>query len=158
MRSNVVSSPADRSDALCTKRKLDGSAAGMANTLQLVDGLLTNAEFNLLIDRLGENAYHEFQQVSLEHYLMSLEEAPIVNRGLSALWLPRALFTTAIKRRAVLVVIAQQRFLREARFDDRIQAVVLRIDSPGGSAFASEIIRREILALKQAQENPSWSV
>lgn len=40
--------------------------------------------------------------------------------------------------------------LEEARRDDDIAAVVLRIDSPGGSAWASELIRREILQLKAA--------
>ncbi len=38
--------------------------------------------------------------------------------------------------------------LREARFDDDVKAVVLRIDSPGGSTFASEVIRREVAELK----------
>jgi protease-4 len=38
--------------------------------------------------------------------------------------------------------------LREARFDDDVKAVVLRIDSPGGSTFASEVIRREVVELK----------
>jgi protease-4 len=42
------------------------------------------------------------------------------------------------------------RLLREARFDDSIKAVVLRIDSPGGSMLASEVIRREIDALRAA--------
>lgn len=40
--------------------------------------------------------------------------------------------------------------IRQARFDDRVKAVVLRIDSPGGSVFASEVIRREVEALKLA--------
>lgn len=40
--------------------------------------------------------------------------------------------------------------LRQARYDDDIKAVVLRIDSPGGSMLASEIIRREINALRDA--------
>ena len=40
--------------------------------------------------------------------------------------------------------------LREARYDDDVAAVVLRIDSPGGSVYASEVIRREIDALKAA--------
>jgi protease-4 len=40
--------------------------------------------------------------------------------------------------------------LREAIYDDDIAAVVLRIDSPGGSVFASEVIRREVVALKAA--------
>ena len=37
--------------------------------------------------------------------------------------------------------------LRELRDDDDYSAVVLRIDSPGGSIMASEIIRREVAAL-----------
>ncbi|MFO7304913.1 MAG: signal peptide peptidase SppA [Gammaproteobacteria bacterium] len=42
------------------------------------------------------------------------------------------------------------RLLRNALDDERVKAVVLRIDSPGGSMFASEVIRREIAALKAA--------
>lgn len=33
--------------------------------------------------------------------------------------------------------------IREARNDDKVKAIVLRVDSGGGSAFASEVIRRE---------------
>ena len=40
--------------------------------------------------------------------------------------------------------------LRRALKDDSVQAVVLRIDSPGGSVFASEIIAHEILTLQAA--------
>ena len=40
--------------------------------------------------------------------------------------------------------------LREARYDDDVKAVVIRIDSPGGSAFASEIIRQEVVELRNA--------
>jgi protease IV len=42
------------------------------------------------------------------------------------------------------------RQLRDARDDDAVKAVVLRIDSPGGSVFASEVIRREVAALREA--------
>lgn len=42
------------------------------------------------------------------------------------------------------------KLLRQARYDDDIKAVVLRIDSPGGSMLASEVIRREIDALRDA--------
>jgi protease-4 len=40
--------------------------------------------------------------------------------------------------------------LRKARKDSHIKAVVLRIDSGGGSAFASELIRQELLELKKS--------
>jgi protease-4 len=34
--------------------------------------------------------------------------------------------------------------IRKAREDDKIKAVVLRVNSPGGSAFGSELVRREL--------------
>ncbi|MEX2151202.1 MAG: signal peptide peptidase SppA [Steroidobacteraceae bacterium] len=40
--------------------------------------------------------------------------------------------------------------LRDLRQDDDYAAVVLRIDSPGGSMMASEVIRREIVALRDS--------
>ena len=40
--------------------------------------------------------------------------------------------------------------LRAARDDDKVRAVVLRVDSPGGGVFPSEQIRREVVALKAA--------
>ncbi|WP_036480001.1 signal peptide peptidase SppA [Myxosarcina sp. GI1] len=41
--------------------------------------------------------------------------------------------------------------LRQLRKDDKIEAIVLRINSPGGSATASEVILREILLARQAK-------
>jgi len=38
--------------------------------------------------------------------------------------------------------------LRDLRKDDDVKAVVLRVNSPGGSAYASEVIQHEIIALK----------
>jgi protease-4 len=40
--------------------------------------------------------------------------------------------------------------LRQARYDKGVKAVVLRVDSPGGSMFASEQILREVQALRNA--------
>ncbi len=40
--------------------------------------------------------------------------------------------------------------IRSAREDDKIKAVVLRVNSPGGSAFASEQIRRELQLTREA--------
>lgn len=43
------------------------------------------------------------------------------------------------------------RELRKLRQDDGVKAVVLRVNSPGGSAFASEVIQREVRLLKKAK-------
>jgi len=40
--------------------------------------------------------------------------------------------------------------VRRARQDEKVKAIVLRVDSPGGSAFASEVIRREMVLARQA--------
>jgi protease-4 len=40
--------------------------------------------------------------------------------------------------------------LRRAREDESVKAIVLRVDSPGGSVIGSEIIRREVMRAKEA--------
>jgi len=42
------------------------------------------------------------------------------------------------------------KLLRKAQNDNQIKAVVLRIDSPGGSALASEVVRKEVSRLQAA--------
>jgi protease-4 len=44
---------------------------------------------------------------------------------------------------------SMSRLIKQAKKDDSIKAVVIRIDSPGGGAFASEAIRQDIIALKE---------
>jgi protease-4 len=39
--------------------------------------------------------------------------------------------------------------IRQIQRDDKIKAVVLRVNSPGGSALASEVIHRELMLLKK---------
>lgn len=42
------------------------------------------------------------------------------------------------------------RLLHNAYVDDAVKAVILRVNSPGGSAFASEVIRQEVQNLQEA--------
>jgi protease IV len=41
--------------------------------------------------------------------------------------------------------------IRDARLDEKVKAVVLRVNSPGGSALASDVIWREVLLAKKAK-------
>jgi protease-4 len=41
--------------------------------------------------------------------------------------------------------------IRKARLDDKIKAIVLRVNSPGGSALASDVIWREVVLAKAAK-------
>ena len=54
---------------------------------------------------------------------------------------PTSPFTTG----QVITPGVMAKALREAREDDDIQAVIMRVDSPGGSAVASDAIWREVL-------------
>lgn len=40
--------------------------------------------------------------------------------------------------------------LREAADDDKVKAIVFRVDSPGGSAVASEVVRREVARARES--------
>lgn len=42
--------------------------------------------------------------------------------------------------------------IRQARLDDNIKAVILRVNSPGGSVSASDVIRTELAALRAANK------
>jgi protease-4 len=44
--------------------------------------------------------------------------------------------------------------IRKARHDGKVKAIVLRVDSPGGSAFASEVIRRELALARSVDKKP----
>jgi protease-4 len=41
--------------------------------------------------------------------------------------------------------------IRKARLDDQVKAIVLRINSPGGSALASDVIWREVILAKKVK-------
>ena len=41
--------------------------------------------------------------------------------------------------------------IRKARMDDKVKAVVLRINSPGGSALASDVVYREVVLTKKVK-------
>jgi len=46
---------------------------------------------------------------------------------------------------------ALARTIREARLDKKVKAIVLRVNSPGGSALASEVIWREVMLAKKSK-------
>jgi protease-4 len=43
------------------------------------------------------------------------------------------------------------RAIRKARMDDKVKAIVLRVNSPGGSALASDVIWREVVLTKKVK-------
>ena len=66
---------------------------------------------------------------------------------------PRARSSTAPPRSAPIGGLSTANLIRKARDDKDIKAIVLRVNSPGGSVFGSELVRRE-LELTRAAGKP----
>ena len=131
-----------------------GDAAELAKAGKLVDQIETQQQFRARVaEKVGwDEDRGTFRQVHHREYLDVVERE---NRGDSA---------KADKVIALVVVQGEiidgnsepgyagsdtvARQLSEARLDEDVAAVVLRVDSPGGSVYASERIRRELQALQ----------
>jgi protease-4 len=120
-----------------------GDATKLALAEKLIDGTKTRDELRaLLIERGARDPKHKsFRQISLKAYLARQEE-----RGGDAVGVVVAAgeIVPGDQPQGLVGGRSTAELIRRAREDDSIKAIVLRIDSPGGSAFASEEIRREL--------------
>ncbi len=89
-----------------------------------------------------------FRQVSLADYASALALRPERrgDRGVALIYAEGEIVDGDSKTEVGGDYVA--RLLRKARLDDDVKAVVLRVNSPGGSASASEVIQREVRLLK----------
>jgi protease-4 len=136
-------------------RRHQGNAAQVALEAGLVTGLKTRPE---VVDRIAELAGrdprgHEFSRIEYKDYVTVRKAAQRIaapGKGSIGVVVASGEIADGEQPPGTIGGASTSRLLREAREDDDIAAVVLRIDSPGGSALASEVIHREIEALKAA--------
>lgn len=132
----------------------DGDTAQYSLQNKLVDTIKTREEFRKdVIALVGENDKKTFNQVSVADYQSTvLPPMPMVNPMSEkvALVIARGTIVDGSTKAGTIGGDSTAKLLRTARLDDKVKAVVLRIDSGGGSAFASELIAEEIRLLKAA--------
>ena len=122
----------------------------------LVDDLLTREAFRTqLINITGldddETSWRKiYHQDYLDAGLVNVEEDQADSDGTIAVVVARGMIVDGFQRQGIIGGDSTAALLRKARLDDDTRAVVLRIDSPGGSGFASEVIRQEVLELQAA--------
>ncbi|NLB12586.1 MAG: signal peptide peptidase SppA, partial [Gammaproteobacteria bacterium] len=125
-----------------------GDLGQMALQQKLVDGLMTQDQFRaLMIERGVEDPdIHSFRQVAMDDYLgfLNRERLPLDNRPKVAVVVAQGEIAAGDLPAGTVGGISTSRLLREAREDESVHAVVLRVDSPGGGVFPSEQIRREV--------------
>ena len=128
-----------------------GDAAALALENHLVDATLSKLELkDRLMDKFGADADDNLNAVSMEDYLASplLEKSKSKNK----IGLIVASGTIYDGEQADGNIGSQtlSNLIAQARDDGHLKALVLRIDSGGGSAFGSEVIREQIIKTKQA--------
>ncbi|MBZ8142718.1 signal peptide peptidase SppA [Rubrivivax gelatinosus] len=128
-----------------------GDPAKLAAREGLIDAMKTRDQLRAALIARGERDGESFRQIGFADYA--------------------ARFTPPAAGPAVAVVVAEgpivdgeagpgtvgglstAALVRHARDDDSVRAIVLRVNSPGGSAFGSELVRRE-LELTRAAGKP----
>lgn len=130
----------------------DGDFAKTALDYGLIDSLKSrNEQLAYLVETFGaDKSGKSFKHVTYSNYLTAIGEKTDGDA-------PNVAVVTA----AGVIVDGEAppgqaaagdtvaKYLKMAHDDDKVKAVVLRVDSPGGSVFASEVIRDGVLALKK---------
>ncbi|MGV7209863.1 signal peptide peptidase SppA [Oxalobacteraceae bacterium A2-2] len=132
---------------------VNGDLAKLTLQAKLVDGLKTKDEIRqLMISRGSLDADGKtFRQISYEDYLSRIH--PRLTGDAVGVIVAQGEISDGSAGPGSIGGDSTSKLIRMAREDDHIKAVVLRVDSPGGSAFASELIRRE-LELTRAAGKP----
>ncbi|MBY5943731.1 signal peptide peptidase SppA [Photobacterium rosenbergii] len=132
-------------------KSVDGDFAKLSEKMGLVDELVNRPQLRKqLIDAFGENDDHSFNQISYYDYQPTIGDIQLPSDNQIAVVVASGAIMDGTQQRGSVGGDTTAGLLREARLDDKVKSVILRVDSPGGSAFASEVIRNEVDALKAA--------
>jgi protease-4 len=114
----------------------------------MVDAALTRIEMReKLVELVGEDEdTHSYSQIAFNEYLEALDEDRFGRKAKGdrvGVVVARGSILDGSHPPGTIGGDSTAALIRQARNDEEIKAIVLRIDSGGGSAFASEVIRRE---------------
>jgi protease-4 len=130
-----------------------GNAAQVALGQKLVDGIKTKDEVRAMMIKRGvyDESTKSFRQVSFGDYLARNPQKAFGDAV--GVIVAAGEITEGQGGPGVVGGVSTANMIRRAREDDSVKALVLRVDSPGGSAYGSELIRRE-LELTRAAGKP----
>jgi len=135
-------------------RDAGGDLGQLAVDEKLVDGLKTSQELRaMLIERgVEDEENNTFRQIGFDAYLAQLKvkEIRVDSRPQVAVVVAQGEITDGDQAPGTIGGESTSALLRQAREDENVKAVLLRVDSPGGGVFPSEQIRREVELIKAA--------
>ncbi|WP_140208930.1 signal peptide peptidase SppA, partial [Vibrio parahaemolyticus] len=137
-------------ELLTEMKSVDGDLAQLAVKMGLVDELATRQDIRTLFAKeFGSDGKDSYNAISYYDYLATIRpDYTLANHDIAVVVASGAIMDGQQPRGTVGGDTVAS-LLRQARNDEKVKAVVLRVDSPGGSAFASEVIRNEVEALKK---------
>ena len=117
---------------------------------QWVDALKTRDEMRaLLIDKGARDEENKtFRQINMADYLARIK--PRTGGDAVGVVVAQGSISDGRAGPGSIGGLSTAELIRKAREDDKIKAIVLRVDSPGGSAFGSELVRRELELTRKA--------
>lgn len=143
----------------------NGDGAGVALKAGLITGIKTGSEVNermvQLVGTAGDADSGQFRAVSMDDYLRVVHAEQKLHRasaGTVGVIVASGEILDGAQPAGTIGGESTAQLLRQARYDEDIKAVVLRVDSPGGSVTASEQIYREVRALRAAGKSVTVSM
>ena len=130
-----------------------GDLAKFALNEKLVDGLKTRDELRALMIQRGALDHEEktFRQISFDEYLARLR--PQLTGDAIGIVVAEGEIVDGAAPAGTVGGLSTANLIRKARDNKDVKAVILRVNSPGGSSFGSELVRRE-LELTRAAGKP----
>ncbi len=130
-----------------------GDLARLALNEKLVDGLKTRDELRAMMIQRGTLDHEErtFRQVSFDEYLARLR--PQLTGDAIGIVVAEGEIVDGAAAAGTVGGLSTANLIRKARDNKDVKAVILRVNSPGGSSFGSELVRRE-LELTRAAGKP----
>lgn len=132
--------------------KVGGSGAELALQSGLVDKIASEDQMAAAVEKVVGESRHSFRQIDYLDYLQAVDGDSVVPSGGNTVGVVVAAgdILPGVQPPGAIGGDSTSQLIRKARHDDAIKALVLRVDSPGGSAFASDLILRQIELTKEA--------
>jgi len=131
----------------------EGDIALYAVKEGFVDDLMTRVELDeLMLTHAAENDEGAYRSVELDEYLapMRLLDGNGVKEANIGIVIASGEILGGTQPPGTIGADSTSSLLKQALEDDSIKAVVMQVDSPGGSAFASDVIANQIEELQVA--------
>ncbi|MBN8885628.1 MAG: signal peptide peptidase SppA [Rudaea sp.] len=132
-------------------KAVNGDLAKLALDGKLIDKLATRDEAEAYLIQKGVKEENSYRKIDFQDYAALVQrENPIDTRPQVGVVVAQGEISDGDQPAGSVGGESTAKLVRQARENKNIKAVVLRVNSPGGSAFASELIRREVELTKAA--------